>query len=169
MFDIEIVKVAQTDELLKRTLQHCWGAKGNLPKKKLFACSDSINEIPEYWIFCNAPRSVAMQMRTHEKKHGTYFWMGTARPDRADAVKGEYSREQIVPFCMKLTARAIKEISHYRLCMKAEESTRNFMYCFRRKMFDIEPDLAAQMMPMCQYRNGICTELNSCKRNGEKE
>lgn len=87
----------------------------------------------------------------------------TARPDREDAVKGEYSRDQIVPFCMKLTARAIKEISHYRLCMKAEETTRLFMGEFQRVLSEIEPELAGQMMPMCQYRNGICTELNSCK------
>lgn len=165
--EIEIIKVEQTDELLKRTLQHCWGAKGNLPKRKLFACSDSINEIPEYWAFCLAPRSVAAQLRTHEKKHGMYFWMGTGREDRPDAIPGEYSRKQIVPFVLKLTARAIKEISHYRMCMKAEQPTREFMKLFKDKLEEIEPELAKQMMPMCQFRGGICTELNSCKKEKE--
>lgn len=161
---IEIIKVTQTDELLKRTLQHCWGAKGNLPKRKLFACSDSINEIPEYWAFCEAPRSVAAQLRTHEKKHGMYFWMGTGREDRPDAIPGEYSRKQNVPFVLKLTARAIKEISYYRMCNKAEEPTRKFMFLFQTELMDIEPELAKQMMPMCQFRGGICTELNSCRK-----
>ena len=27
-----------------------------------------------------------------------------------------------------------------------------------------EPELAKQMMPLCQYRNGLCTEFNSCQR-----
>ena len=160
---IEIYKVEQTDKLLKKTLQHCWNVDSKMSKSKLFASNDSILEIPEYWAFCHAPRSVAMQLRTHEKKHGMYFWMGTARPDRADAVKGEYSREQIVPFVMKLTAKAIKEISHYRMCMKAEKPTRDFMYLFQRKLSGVEPYLAGQMMSLCEYRGGICTEFNSCK------
>lgn len=106
-----------------------------------------------------------MQLRTHEKKHRMYFWMGTGRPDRADAIPGEYSREQLVPFAMVLTARAIKEISHYRMCKKAEAPTREFMAVFKRTLNGIEPTLAAEMMPMCKFRNGLCTEFNSCKKN----
>lgn len=161
---IEIVKIVQTDEMLRRTFEHCWGVKSKMNKRRIYACNDSILEIPEYWCFCNAPRSVAMQMRTHEKKNGMYFWMGTGRKDRTDRIPGEYSRDQIVPFVMKLTARAIKEISHYRMCRKAEEPTRLFMGEFQRVLSEIEPELAEQMMPMCKFRNGICTEFNSCRK-----
>ena len=164
MMTIGIIKVPIGDELLKQTMKHCWGIESKMNKGKIFASNDSILEIPEYWAFCEAPRSVAMQLRTHEKKHGMYFWMGTARPDRKDAVKGEYSRDQIVPFVMKLTARAIKEISHYRMCKKAEKPTREFMAMFKRTLNGVEPALADQMMPLCKYRGGICTEFNSCKR-----
>ena len=161
--EIEVFKIEQADDMLYKTLLHCWGVKSKMNKSKFFACNDSILEIPEYWAFCRAPRSVAAQLRTHEKKHGMYFWMGTARPDRTDAVTGEYSREQIVPFVLKLTARAIKEISHYRMCMKAEKPTRDFMADLKSAIAQFEPELAEQMMPMCQFRNGICTEFNSCK------
>lgn len=164
MITIELYKIEQSDSMLVKTLKHCWNVDSTMTKKRLFASNDSILEIPEYYAFCNAPRSVAMQMRTHEKKHGMYFYMGTARPDRKDAVKGEYSREQIVPFVMKLTARAIKEISHYRMCKKAEAPTRDFMEVFQRTLSSIEPALAEQMMPLCKYRGGICTEFNSCKK-----
>ena len=162
---IEIVKITQSDDMLRRTLKHCWGVKSKMNKGKIFASNDSILEIPEYWAFCYAPRSVAAQLRTHEKKHGMYFWMGTGRTDRKDRVPGEYSREQIVPFVMKLTARAIKEISHYRMCGKAEKPTREFMYQFQRELAEIEPELADQMVPMCQFRNGLCTEFGSCGKN----
>jgi hypothetical protein len=93
-----------------------------------------------------------------------YFWMATGRPDREDKAQGEYSREQLVNFVMKLTARAIKEISHYRMCQKAELPTRIFMQLFQTELEKIEPELAKQMMPLCKYRGGICTEFNSCKR-----
>ena len=161
---IEMYKVQESDTFLKKLLKHCWGVDSKMSKAKLFASNDSILEVPEYWAFCHAPRSVAMQLRTHEKKHRMYFWMGTGRPDRADAIPGEYSREQLVPFAMVLTARAIKEISHYRMCKKAEAPTREFMAVFKRTLHGIEPALAAEMMPMCKFRNGLCTEFNSCKK-----
>jgi hypothetical protein len=164
-FHIEVIKIEQSDDMLKRTMKHCWGVDSTMTKKRLFASNDSILEIPEYWAFCKAPRSVAAQLRTHEKKHGMYFWMGTGRPDRKDAVPGEYSREQMVPFVMKLTARAIKEISYYRMCKKAEHPTQVFMNLLKMQLVGIEPALAEQMMPLCEYRGGICTEFNSCKKN----
>lgn len=162
---IDVVKIEKTDEMLKRTMAHCWGVDSKMNKAKLFACNDSILEIPEYYAVCTAPRSVAAQLRTHEKKHGMYFWMSTGRPDRADAAPGEYSREQPVNFVMKLTARAIKEISHYRLCCKAEEPTRKFVGLLKLHIADIEPELAEQMVPLCVYRGGICTEFNSCRKD----
>ena len=151
--------------MLRKTLLHCWGVPSKMNMGKFFASNDSILEIPEYWLFAKAPRSVAAQLRTHEKKHGVYFWMGTGRPDRKDAVPGEYSREQLVPFTMKLTARAIKEIAHFRMCGKAEKPTREFMSLFKAELCKIEPELAKQMVPLCFYRNGICTEFNSCGIN----
>ncbi len=162
---IEIYKITETDEMLKKLLKHCWNVDSKMSKAKLFASNDSILEVPEYWAFCHAPRSVALQMETHKKKHGVYVWLGTARPDRSDAIPGEYSREQMVPFVMKFTARAIKEISHYRMCKKAEAPTRDFIVQFKRTLNSVEPELAKQMMPLCKYRGGVCTEFNSCGMN----
>ena len=163
--NINIVKILQSDGLLAMTLEHCWGVKSKMNKEKIFACNDSILEIPEYWVFAKAPRSVAAQLRTHEKKHGMYFWMETGRADRKDRAPGEYSREQMVSFVMKLTARAIKEMSHYRMCGKAEAPTRQFMQLFKEQLCAVEPELAKEMMPMCQFRNGLCTEFNCCGFN----
>ena len=166
---IELYKIQESDALLKKTIKHCWGRESKAGKSKMFACNDSILEIPEYYAFCTAPRSVALQMETHKKKHRFYLWMGTARPDRADAVSGEYSREQTVPFVMVFTARAIKEISHFRMCKKAEAPTRDFMGVLKRTLHGIEPALAEQMMPLCKYRGGICDEFNSCRtKKGKK-
>jgi hypothetical protein len=168
MTEIFIIKQQNNEAFLAETLRHCWGVKTNMKKSKLFASNDSILEIPEYYAFCKAPRSVAAQLRTHEKKHGMYFWMATGRPDREDKAQGEYSREQPVNFVMKLTARAIKEISHYRMCQKAEHPTRVFMNLLKMQLVGIEPQLAKEMMPLCQYRGGICTEFNSCRKEVKK-
>ena len=166
--NIKITKIQQTEDMLKEVMLHCWGVESKMNKSRLFACNDSILEIPEYYAVCTAPRSVAAQLRTHEKKHGMYFWMATGRPDREDKAQGEYSREQLVNFVMKLTARAIKEISHFRMCAKAELPARIFMQLFQSELEKVEPELAKQMMPLCEYRGGICTEFNSCRKKVKK-
>ena len=163
---IEVIKVEQTQELLAETMKHCWGVESNMNKEKLFACNDSILEIPEYYIFATVPRSVALQMETHKKKHGCYVWLESARPDLATARTDKpYARDTEVNTVMKLTARAIKEISHYRMCEKAEAPTRRFMQLLKACICEMEPALAKEMVPMCVFRGGICTEFNSCKKN----
>lgn len=162
---IEIVKIEQSDEMLKRVLQHCWGVDSKMNKGKLFACNDSILEIPEYYAFCTVPRSVALQLETHKKKNRGYLWLGTGRPDRNDRVAGEYTREQPMPIAFAFTARWVKDVAHYRMCMKAELPTRLFMKQFKEELAKIEPELAKQMVPMCEFRNGLCTEFNCCGHN----
>lgn len=143
-------------------LEFIWGAKG-ANSDRLHAGNDSVNEIEEYLALCEIPRSVAMQLETHKKKHRFYSWMSSARPDLPSTLQGEYSRDQIVRFAMVFTVRGIIDISHYRMCNKAEMPTRDFMRLLRRAMNEIDPDVASLMMPMCAYRNGLCTELRSCK------
>ena len=137
-----------------------WGAKHITWSKVAFG-NDSICEIPEYYIFCVVPRSVAMHIETHKKRNGCYVWMATSRPDRG-ADEDEYSRDQPVRMVIKATARGLKEMSHYRMCRKAEARTVEFMYALRKAMLRVDPYVAMSMMPMCAYRNGFCTEHPNC-------
>ena len=164
-----------TDYHMKQVIDFLW-AKTPKQKAKLhtddriYAGNDSILEIPEWYAFCTAPRSVAMQIETTKKKNGCYLWMASARPDRDSKAAQEYSRDQEVKFVFKFTARGIIEISHYRMCMKAEDPTRRFMYLLQKALLEYGEGgacreavlVARQMMPMCAYRNGLCTETQSC-------
>ena len=49
--NIEIIKITQHDELLRRTLKHCWGVESKMSKSRLFMSNDSI------WKFLNIGRS----------------------------------------------------------------------------------------------------------------
>jgi hypothetical protein len=55
------------------------------------------------------------------------------------------------------------------MCNKAEHPTRVFMHLLKMQLVGIEPALAEQMMPLCEYRGGICTEFNSCKNKSLKK
>lgn len=162
-------RVSGAPSELTSVMRYLWNADAT-PSRRLFASSDSILEIPTWYVFCVAPRSVAMQLETHKKKHGFYLWMSSARPDRDSEAAKSYSREQPVRFVMKITSRAIIDISHYRMCEKAERPTRMFMVSLRKAMFKSAREhndlqlcfTAEQMMPMCAYRNGLCTEIRGC-------
>lgn len=148
------------------TIEYLWGRKSK-NVSKLIRTDHSITEGMLYWIFITAPRSVVMQLRTHEKSHGSYPWVASARPDMIDEMitQGEYSRDQQLRMVYKLTAREIKEMSHYRMCSRAESPTRRFMEIFKDCMTLVDKEMASQMMPMCEYRNGLCSELKPCGHN----
>ena len=40
--EIEITKISQSDELLKKTMFHCWNIESKMNKGKIFASNDSI-------------------------------------------------------------------------------------------------------------------------------
>lgn len=157
------------DNTLFRIMNYIWGVPKQPNKARLYASDDSIHEAEQYVMLCEIPRSVAMQIVTHRKKHRNYSWMSSARPDLAVSLTTEYSRTQIVRLAMVFTPRGIIDMAHYRMCTKAEEPTRRFMWLLKDAIHEIEPALADLMMPMCAYRNGLCTMLRSCKHPAQYE
>lgn len=165
---MEINLVETTSEFMAGdVISYLWGRKEvTVPSLNVYRTDDSILEISEIYAFCVAPRSVVMQLETHKKKHGCYVWMTSARPDRNAAASVVYSREQPIRFVMKLTPRAIIHMSHARMCEKAETPTRKFMLLLKSKLIAMDKpgwvEVGRQMMPLCAYRNGLCTEIMSC-------
>jgi hypothetical protein len=151
-------------ETLTAIMQFVWGLEKKPNTKKIYASDDSIAEAEHYVALCEVPRSVAMQLVTHRKKMGNYSWMSSGRPDLAYSLKTEYSRTQKVRIAMTFTPRGIIDMAHYRLCTKAELPTRKFMALLRDIMEEIDTNIARLMMPMCAYRNGLCTMIHGCGR-----
>lgn len=61
-----------------------------------------------------------------------------------------------------INAEALINMAHKRLCTKASIDTRIFMMTLRNCIHEVDPDLAAHMVPQCVYRNGICPEPKPC-------
>lgn len=68
---------------------------------------------------------------------------------------------------MTANARALIEMSHLRMCNRAQREIRNLFYKIRICLRNVCPIVAANMVPACEARGGIpfCTELNSCGRH----
>ena len=148
-------------------ISHCWGVRRKASMDRYYQSNDSVTLLLQYLAICRAPRSVALQIRTHEKKDGCYVWLESGRPDyleRQHVEPKSYSREEEINFAILFNPRCLRNIGHQRFCTKAELPTRNFMELWKQELEKIDPDLAAIMEPLCAYRNGKCTEIRGCDR-----
>lgn len=49
-------------------ISHCWGVRRKASMDRYYQSNDSVTLLLQYLALCRAPRSVALQIRTHEKK-----------------------------------------------------------------------------------------------------
>jgi len=163
--EIHIRQLAGEKEL-GDVIRWLWNPKTIKPSAKIWDGNDSILQIPLWIAFCVVPRSVYLQLATHRKKDFFYPWCASARPDIDPTAAKEYSREQPVKCFVIFSARSAIEISHLRLCRKAEQPTRKFVSLWKDELEKLGDTASVQtarhMMPMCAYRNGLCTEMRSC-------
>lgn len=77
--------------------------------------------------------------------------------DRAKAPQGE-----LVSHIMSINAQELIFMSHRRLCHQASPETREVMEEICRQVIELNPEFKDLLVPLCVYRNGKCTEFNSC-------
>ena len=61
-------------------------------------------------------------------------------------------------------ARALIEMSHLRMCRRAQREIQELFYAIRSCLRHVSPIVAQNMVPSCQAHGGVpfCTERNSC-------
>ena len=100
-------------------------------------------------------------------------YMEDARANYADMVddgiKPEDARAVLPNACcteLYLTAneRALIEMSHLRMCRRAQREIQELFYAIRSCLRHVSPIVAQNMVPSCQAHGGVpfCTERNSC-------
>lgn len=85
--------------------------------------------------------------------------------DGISSLPKNYGRNSPTDLAMLVNAEALMNIAHRRLCSTAESKTREVMEEIRRKIEEVDLELAKHLVPMCAYRRGICTESKSCGIN----
>ena len=100
-------------------------------------------------------------------------YMEDARANYADMVddgiKPEDARAVLPNACctelyLTANARALIEMSHLRMCRRAQREIQELFYAIRRCLRHVSPIVAQNMVPSCQAHGGVpfCTERNSC-------
>lgn len=115
-------------------------------------------EIP-YWISVHYVRH----------KIGVEHFVQSQRNDRQEKYDRNLAPQgQLVSHIMYLNAEALINISHKRLCNQASVETREAMKIIRDKVVEVCPEFKNLLVPMCVYRNGLCTEFFSCNKSVNK-
>ena len=63
-----------------------------------------------------------------------------------------------------ISAEEIITVSHKRLCMQASEETREIIRILMAKIEEACPEFQGLLRPLCEYRNGMCSEFHPCGR-----
>lgn len=161
---IEVEKITDSN-LLKKCMKHIFGVDVKASMSKWYNSGHSPIRTQMFAIYCtDIPYCVCMQMRTHDK-NGALFLIESGRPDSGSAKEhGRLAPRKMFIMC---NAQHLIDWSHKRMCTKAESYTREFFNMLKNEIEKVDKELVPYIQPMCDYRNGYCSEFKPCGRNKE--
>ena len=130
--------------------------------KKAYQCEHSPMRTQLFWIeMMGIPSFVSVHLVRHNVGIVSHY-VQTMRDDRG---AGEVAnRNTPVNHAILCNAQALVNMARKRLCMKAHAATREVMAGMMEEIAKVDPDLAAVMVPECEYRGGVCHEIKPCGR-----
>lgn len=127
----------------------------------LYACEHSPVRTQMFWVEMQSiPSFVSVHLVRH--KVGVEHFVRSLRDDRGG--KGDEGRDTPVNHAMLINAAALIHMARKRLCASSHVRTREVMQAICDRMAEVDPALAACLIPECEYRGGFCHELKSCGR-----
>lgn len=106
-------------------------------------------------------------LSTHIVRHkiGVNHYVQSQRNDRQskyDRTKAPQGQE--VTHIVSVNAMEFIHMAHKRLCMQASKETREVMQMMVDEVIKVAPYMKEVLVPLCEYRNGKCTEMFPCGR-----
>lgn len=133
-------------------------------KKKLIEAEHS--PLRELWfgIKMEIPYFVSVHFVRHHI--GVNHYVQTQRNDRQDNYdRNKAPQDAMVSHIMSVNAQELVFMAHKRLCGQASPETRAVMQEIVKKVLEVNPEFKDVLVPLCGYRNSICTEFNCCGYN----
>ena len=116
-------------------------------------------EIP-YWVSVHYVRH----------KIGVEHFVQSQRNDRQNKYdRNEAPQGQEVSHIMYVNAGELVQMAHKRLCAQASKETREVMQEIVKLVIEKCPEFKSVLVPLCEYRNGKCTEFYPCGRYSRGE
>lgn len=133
-------------------------------KKKLIESEHS--PLRELWfgIKMEIPYYVSVHFTRHNT--GVNHYVQSQRNDRQNNYdRTKATQNAIVSHVMSINAQELVYIAHKRLCFQASKETRQIMKEICNQIIEKLPEFNSVLVPLCEYRNGLCTEFNCCGYN----
>lgn len=107
---------------------------------------------------------------------GVNHYVQSQRNDRqSNYDRNEAPQGAVVTHVISLNAQSLVHLAHKRLCSQASKETRQVMQMMCDEVIKVCPEFKEVLVPLCEYRNGKCTEFYPCGRckneqtNNEKD
>lgn len=155
-------------EMIARTTANL-PAKAMLPteswKKRILKARHSpIRELRFVFMLKDIPYWVSVHLCRHVHAQP---YVASQRNDR----QSNYDRRkapQDTPVTMiwSMNAESLCEVANKRLCYKASAETREVVTEMCRKVCEVCPEFAEELVPMCVRNGGVCYEMKPCNEIG---
>lgn len=114
-----------------------------------------LEDIP-YWVSVHLVRHVHSQP-----------FVATQRNDRQTNYDRNSARQDVpVNMIWYMNAEELMTIANKRLCMKASKETREVVKQMCDLVTEKFPEFDGLLVPMCEWRGGLCSEIEPCGRGG---
>lgn len=170
-FNVEILKHPTTSDwqwCKTCTLNTVGKVSAKLPtdewKKKLVEAEHS--PLRELWF--GIRMTVPSYISVHFVRHhiGVNHYVQSQRNDRqSNYDRTKAPQDVMVSHIMSINAQELVFMAHKRLCGQADPFTRRVMQEIVNQVVQINPEFKNVLVPLCGYRNGVCTEFNCCGLN----
>lgn len=134
-------------------------------KKKIIESEHS--PIRELWygFRLTIPYWVSVHLVRHSI--GINHYVQTQRDDRnsdKSVSRAEKPQGEIVTHIISVNAQELVQIAHKRLCNQASLETRQVVSEMCRLAIESNPEMKDVLVPLCEYRNGKCSEMFPCPK-----
>lgn len=97
---------------------------------------------------------------------GCNHYVQSQRNDRQSAYdRTKAPQDAMVSHIMSINSQELVFMAHKRLCGQADPFTRRVMQEIVDQVLQHNPEFKDVLVPLCGYRNGVCTEFNCCGLN----
>lgn len=97
---------------------------------------------------------------------GVNHYVQSQRNDRQSAYdRNKAPQDELVSHIMSVNGAELVQMAHKRLCGQASVETRTVMQMIVDEVLKTSPEFKSVLVPLCDYRNGKCTEFYPCVKN----
>ena len=165
--NVSITPLTDVSHVQRAAMMTTHGQPVKAPLAAWYRTEHSPIRMRKFWIELRGiPTMVSVHLVRH--KIGVDHFVQTMRDDRGGAGDDKVTRLTPVNHGLDVNAQALIQMSRKRLCLASHQRTVAVWTKLRKAMKEVDPHLAAYMVPECVYRNGICPEFKECAPGVEK-